>query len=283
MKLFSTSSTRHLASNIALSPGLCTIKQFSDGEIYVRIDEDVQGQTVWVLAGTQPPAENILELFFLCDALSRAGAHINALITYFAYARQVIAAPREASSTAVISTAIKNLNLEGLYIIHPHSVLLHDFLQFTAIRNTDFFCELAADYDTIAAPDKGAHVLAQEIAEMSNKNLILLTKTRPEQEEVKIVSIDGQVTDKKILIVDDIISTGHTITCSAQALKKLGAKAVAAAVTHGIFSLDSYQLIEESPLEQVFVTNTIAQKEHCKITVVDISQFIQKIMLTSNA
>ena len=93
MILFSTRSTRHLASNIALRPGVCTIKQFSDGELFVRIDEDVQGQHVWVLAGTQSPAEHLLELFFLCDALVRAGAHINLFITYFAYARQIVQSP----------------------------------------------------------------------------------------------------------------------------------------------------------------------------------------------
>ena len=89
MILFSTRSAQHLASKIALNHGSCTIKQFSDGEIFVRVDEDIQDKHVWVLASTQAPAENLLELFFLCDALKRAGAHMSVLITYFAYARQV--------------------------------------------------------------------------------------------------------------------------------------------------------------------------------------------------
>ena len=273
------STTRHLASNIALKPGRCTVKQFSDGELFVRIDEDVQGKDVWLLVGTHAPAEHLLEFFFLCDALQRAGAHVNVFISYFAYARQVVAAPGEAHSAQVISTIIKNFALPTLYIMHPHSSLLHDFLAFTAVRDIDFFCKQAEAYDAIASPDKGAFALAQEVAQICGKDLILLTKMRPEKEEVRIVSIEGQAAGKKVLLVDDIISTGRTITESARALKKLGASSIAAAATHGVFSPGSFQLLEQGPLEKIFVTNTIAQNSHGKITVVDISQFIQKIML----
>ena len=104
---------------------------------------------------------------------------------------------------------------------------------------------------------------------------------RPDQEKVEIVSIDGQVARKKVLLVDDIISTGRTMTQCAQALKKLGATSVAAAATHGVFSPGCYQLLGQSPLDRIFTTNTIARGSHEKITVVDISQFIQKIMQTS--
>lgn len=282
MKLFSTSSVHHLATNIELQQGLCTIKEFSDGEIFVRIDQDVQDSVVWVLAATQAPAAHLLELFFLCNALQRAGAKINLFITYFAYARQVVAAPGEACPPQVISDIIQTFDIKRLFITHPHSFLLHEFLTFTAVQNIDFFCRQAEPYDAIAAPDKGAFVLAEEIARICKKDLVVVNKMRPAQEQAKIVSIDGQVAHKKILLVDDIISTGRTITESAYALKKLGATSVAAAVTHGIFSSGSYQLIEQSPLEMVYVTNTVAQRPHAKITIVDISKFIQQIMQHPN-
>lgn len=281
MILFSTSSTRHLAFHSALRLGLCTIKQFNDGELFVRIDEDVQGQQVWVLAATQAPAENLIELFFLLDALERAGAHINLCITYFGYARQVIAAPGEACSARIITDFLKNFTILQTYIIHPHTMLLHDYLSFTAIRDIDFFCKQAQVYDAIAAPDKGAIALATEVAATCNKELIILNKVRPHHDKVEIEVVDGSVAGKKVLLVDDIISTGNTLAQAAMALKKREAIAVAAAATHGIFSSDSYQILEESVLEKIVVTNTVAHNAQGKISIFDIGPFIQKIMLTS--
>jgi ribose-phosphate pyrophosphokinase len=278
MILFSTSTSRHLAQRIALDHGASTIKHFGDGELFVRIDQDVRGKKVWVLASTQAPADNLLELFFLLDALQGAGAEISVFITYFAYARQVIAAPGEAHSARLVSTIIKEFSCARIYIMHPHSILLHDFLPFTAVRDTDFFCTQAESYDAIAAPDKGAFAFAREIASACSKDLILLTKTRPEHEQVEIVSVDGPALGKKVLLIDDIISTGRTLVGAAHALKNLGAISVAAAATHGVFSPGSHEFLEQSPLEKIFVTNTIAQQSQGKITVVDISPTIQEIM-----
>ena len=173
MILFATSSTRHLASNIAIRSGAYTIKQFSDGELFIRIDEDVQDKDVWVLAATQAPAEHLLELFFLLDALQRAGAHINLCIAYFAYARQVVAAPGEVCAAQVISAMLKNFIIAKIYIIHPHSILLHDYLSFIAVQDVDFFYKQAEGYDAIAAPDKGAYTFAREIAEHCSKELYM--------------------------------------------------------------------------------------------------------------
>jgi len=279
MILFANRAAQHLAKKIDLPQGACTIKQFSDGELYVRIDQDVEEQDVWILASTPTPAENLLELFFLCDALSRAGAHINLFITYFAYARQTITAPGEACAAHVITKTLQNVPLKSTYIMHPHCSLLHNFLPCTTVHDINFFCNLAAAYDTIAAPDKGAVAFAETIAKASNKELILLTKVRPTQEKVKIVTVDGNVTNKKVLLVDDIISTGRTIVQCAHALKELGAASVAAAASHGVFSPGSQELLEQSPLEHIFVTNTIPQESRGTITVVDTSHYIQNIML----
>jgi ribose-phosphate pyrophosphokinase len=279
MILFANRAAQHLAQKIGIPQGAYTIKQFSDGELYVRIDQDVEKQDVWVLASTPAPAENILELFFLCDALSRAGAHINLFVTYFAYARQTITAPGEACAAHVITKSLQNFPLKSLYIMHPHCSLLHNFLRFTTVHDINFFCNVATAYDTIAAPDEGAAAFAETIAKASNKELILLKKVRPAQEKVKIVAIDGNVTHKKILLVDDIISTGRTIAGCAHALKDLGAASVAAAASHGVFSRGSQELLEQSPLEHVFVTNTIPQESRGIITVVDTSSCIQDSIL----
>jgi ribose-phosphate pyrophosphokinase len=107
----------------------------------------------------------------------------------------------------------------------------------------------------------------------------LLSKTRPEKEQVAITAVNGDVAHKKILLVDDIISTGRTLAECSHALAKLGATSVSAAATHGVFSPGSYELLEQSPLEKITVTNTIAEHKRGKIAIVDTSPFIQKIIL----
>ena len=281
MKLFSTRATHHLASTIKLEKGSCTIKQFSDGELFVRIDEDVKNQHVWVLAGTQPPAENLLELFFLCNALLTVGAHLHVCVTYLSYVRQIIAAPGEACTTDVIAEFIKDFSIERLLIVHPHSAALQNLLTFTPVYDTDFFCNHAQYFDAVAAPDKGAATFAYEIAQQCNKELILLSKTRPSKEQVEITAVQGDAAGKRILLIDDIISTGRTLHECAHALKKLGATTLAAAATHGVFSPGCYELLEQSPLTNIFVTNTIAQQPRGKITVCDIGHYLEKIMLNN--
>lgn len=278
MLIFSTKSARRIAEHIAMQHGATTIKFFSDGELFVRVDEDVRGKRVWVIASTQAPAENLLELFFLLDALEQAGARIFLFITYFAYARQVIAAPGEAHSAQIIGSFFNQFTLEKTFILHAHSRRLHDFLEYTDARDIDFFCNAAAEYDALVAPDKGAFVWASEIAQRCNKEIVVLTKTRPDHEQVKILAVDGNVKGKRLLIIDDIISTGRTLVEAAHALKNMGATHIAAAATHGVFAGNATEFLEKSILEKILVTNSLAQQARGKIQVHDISNFIVKTM-----
>lgn len=277
MIFFANHAAQHLVRS---HEGKYIIQHFKDGEIFVRIDEeDLTNKKVWIVAATQPPAENLLELFFLLDAIQRTGASINLFLTYFSYARQTIAGPGEAHSAEVICSILKDFTLTQTLIMHPHNLLLHDFIPFEAVYDLDFFCEHAKDYDTIAAPDIGALSFAQKIAQSSNKDLIMLNKIRPEHDEVKIVSIDGQAAGKKILLIDDIISTGSTLVAAAQELKKHGAISISAAATHGIFVPGSREFIEKSILQHVYVTNTIEKTSQGKIIVKDISNTLNSIMM----
>lgn len=278
MILFSTHAAQHLTNRISVKHGACTIKKCGDGEIFVQINEDVQGKDVLVLASTQAPGDNLLELFFLLDALERSGAQINLFISYFGYARQIIAAPGQALSAQVISTFLKEFTIKKLYVMHVHSTLLHELLPFIEVRDIDFFCELAKGYDAIAAPDKGALALAQDVAKKAGKELIVLTKKRHDDKTIEITSVDGQAAQKKILLVDDMISTGNTIVQAAQELKKLGAVSIAAAATHALCSHESRLFLESSILEHIFVTNTTPQASQGKIIVHDIQPFIAKII-----
>lgn len=274
MIIFTNNTTNHFKWTMKAPFGALTIKHFSDGEIFIKIEEPIKGKDVWVLVSTQAPAENMLELFFLLDALNRAEAQVNLCITYFAYARQDRAEHGEAVSAEVISRILALFPLKRIYIVQPHSARLHNFLSFQSLDMIDFFCRHAEGYDAIAAPDMGISHIARSVAESCKKELILVKKIRPQHEQVEIESIDGQIKGKKILLVDDMIATGRTIVQAAYAFKEQGALAVAAAAVHGVFALGSRQLLEQSPLEKIWITNTIFQDGSYKIAIDDISDLL---------
>lgn len=280
MIIFSNRAAAHLINKIELPKADYTIKQFSDGEVYLKINQDVRNQDIWVVACTQPPAENLLELFLLLDTLTRAGAHkINLFFPYFGYARQAKPSPGEVSSAQFICNTLKQFSLGKIYIMHAHAAsTLKSFLNFTNVIDMDYFCQVASNYDMVVASDQGGAEFAQHVSKQCNKEIVYLQKTRPSHEQVIIKSVDGNVAGKKILLVDDIIATGRTLVEAAQALKNLGAQQISAAATHGIFSDGAYERLENSPLEKVYITNTIRDSYNKIIQVYNIAPFIEEII-----
>ncbi len=183
MKVFPTRACRHLMPTLDVQEGLVEIKNFTDGELYVRLDEDVQRKWVWVLAATPAPADNLLELYFLLDALQRAGARINLFLTYFGYARQDRAEPGEALSSELIFRFLKTFAIEKTCIVYIHNPALRRFFDFNDIILLDFFLPLAQNVDYVIAPDKGAIPFATYIAQHTNKELVVCEKPRPEPEK----------------------------------------------------------------------------------------------------
>lgn len=278
--IFATRQARSIAHSLPFEQGRVLFKYFSDGELYVKVEEDVQGKHVWVIGSTASPCDNILELFLLLDALKRAGASINLLLTYFGYARQDRAAQGEALGSDIIATSLKSFNLDHVFVIHAHSQALHTFLDFQNLIPLSLFCYPAQSQDRLAAPDKGAYELACSIAKTCNLKFITVTKMRPEQERVAIVEVQDNIAGKKVLIVDDMISTGNTILQVAQTLKEMGAATIQAAATHGVFSDDARDKIENSPfIEKVYVTDSLPQQDgYSKIEVLPIAPFIEEII-----
>ncbi len=268
-----TRSAAHLAPAIQLSRAPYAVTQFSDGELHIEIEPDIARHEIWIITSTQAPAENILELFFLLDALTKAGAQkINILFTYFAYARQ-------ASSAEFICNVLKKFSLNKIIIVHAHaSQQLHAALNFTDALAMDFFCNVAQGYDIVAAPDQGAAEFAKKVAHISNKDIILLHKSRPEHDQVKIESIDGIVKNKRVLLIDDIISTGRTLDEAARALKNLGAQEIGAAATHGIFSPGAHERLTASDIKKIYVTNSLDQAHDSVEQIYNIGPLIQKII-----
>ena len=221
----------------------------------------------------------MLELFFLLDALTHAGVQtINLFCIYFAYARQTQANSNEARSAQVICNALKQFNINQTYVLHAHAVdTLHQLLDFKNIIDFEFFHAAAQEVDIIVAPDKGATDCAHEVGKKCNKEVIILEKKRPEHEKVIIESVNGNVSGKKILIVDDMISTGRTLLKAAQALKDAGAIQVSAAATHGLCDVQTYQELTNI-FDKISVTNSTAQKNIPGIEVWDIKNFIKKYL-----
>lgn len=271
MNLFFTRATEHLIPTMGGDFGAYTFKTFSDGELYVKIESAVSQQSIWVISSTVPPADNSFELYLLLDALQRAGAHTNLLLTYFGYARQDRAQKGEALSAQIMANILNLFDLKKIVVVHPHSQALHNFLEFQAFFPYDFFCSHAKSADLIVAPDKGAESLAQEIGKRVQRNVMVLEKVHPGPELSAIITIPGDVRGKSIIIVDDMITTAGTIAQASHALHKQGARSITVAATHGIFSHNAPDILEQSPIERVFVTNTIAQHlKHPKVTVVDL-------------
>ena len=282
--MYYTRSTEHFAHHIALPQAPRTIKTFSDGELYVKIEQEIQStEDIWILTSTEPPATNLLELFFLLDALTNRGAErIHLFFSYFGYARQSIAQPGEAHSTELISKILKTFPIYKTYILHAHAAAkLAESLPFTNVIDNKFFCSIAKNYDVIAAPDAGAAPFATAIATTCHKEVAFLQKMRPEHDQVRIESVDGAVSGKRVLLVDDIISTGHTLIQAAHALTKLGATEIAAAATHGIFAPGSLERLAESPLTTIYVTNAPQRNPTKKIHIYDVSSFIESTILAS--
>ncbi len=275
--LFYTHSARHLARRIGLRPGKFIIKKFSDGEIYVKIKENVKGKKVWVLASTNPPGDNLLELLFLLDALKREKAEINLLLPYFGYARQDQRREGESLSAEVVCRLLKPV--KEIKVVQMHGTRLKKFLDYTDLIPFKWYYPIIKKYEVVVAPDKGVLNLIKETSKKAGIPFAAMKKVRPAPEKARITKIEGEVKNKKALILDDMISTGGTIVAASKALKQYGAKSISVLATHGIFSVGAIEKIEKSPIQKIYVTNSLPQKTGSKkIKVIDLSGFLREIV-----
>ena len=277
MILFYTNSAKHLANNIKVRKGKCTLSRFSDGEIYVKVNEKVRNKKVWVLGSTIPPADNLVELTFLLDALKRAGAKSNLLIPYFGYARQDQSKPGECLSAQVICDWLKRTTVSKTLVIDMHSPRLKKFLRYENIIPFELFLPYVKKAEVIVAPDVGALRSAKNISKASHLPIACMEKVRS-AEKVKIVRMEGNVKGKNVVIVDDMITTGGTIVAASKQLKQQGAGTITVVATHGLFTAGAAKRIQQSPIKQVIVTNTLPQTPHPKVKVVNIAGFIADML-----
>lgn len=293
LKIFSGNSNPDLAKKVAEAAGVelgyCQISSFADGEIQVEIHESVRGQDVFVIQSTCPPVnQNYMELFIILDALKRASAaQVTAVIPYYGYARQDRkVAPRAPISAKCMADLITKAGADRVVAVDLHAAQIQGFFNVPvdhlfaiptlarAWRETEGY---GPEY-VVVSPDAGGVERCRAFAKRLEASMAIIDKRRSGPNEAKALHLIGDVRDKTAIILDDMIDTAGTLTQAVDSLMKNGAKRVFAVATHPVFSGAAISRIVESPLEKVWVTDTIPLKEaaqNCgKIQVVSVASVV---------
>jgi ribose-phosphate pyrophosphokinase len=291
MLLLSGTGNRVLAEEVAAELGgsLCkaTSRRFADGEIFVRIDENVRGRDVYIIQPTNPPAENLIELLLLMDAAKRASAmRITAVIPYFGYARQDRKdQPRVAISAKLMANMISQAGADRVLAIDFHQHQLQGFFDlpvdhlyaapvFVAHYRQKTFTDLV-----VVASDVGGAKMARGFAKRLNAGLAIIDKRRTAANVAEAVNVVGDVEGRDCMIPDDMIDTGGTMAEAAHALKRLGARDIYICATHPLLSGPAVERLMQAPVKEVAVTNTIflpPEKQFEKLKVLSIAGLLAK-------
>ncbi len=267
--LLSGSANRPLAEEVAshLGQPLCrvTTRRFADGELFVKIDENVRGRDVYIIQPTNPPAENLMELLLLMDAARRASAaRVTPVMPYFGYARQDRKdQPRVAISAKLIANMISVAGADRVLAMDFHQHQMQGFFDlpvdhlYAAPVFTNYFRQLGLKDPVVVAPDVGSAKMARGFAKRLNASLAIIDKRRPSANVAEVANVVGQVDGRDCLIPDDMIDTGGTMTEAIHALKRLGANNVYCCATHALLSGPAVERLQASPVAEVVVTNTI--------------------------
>ena len=272
------------AESVALTLGIplakVRIKNFSDGEIWVKYDENIRGEDLFIIQSTMTPSDNLFELLMLIDAAVRASAkRITAVIPYFGYARQDRKdQPRVAITSKLVANLIATAGADRVITMDLHAPQLQGFFDIPVdhlyASNTfvKYFKDEKIKQMIVASPDVGGTKMARSYARRFNSDLIVIDKRRPAPNVAEVMNIIGDPSGKNVIIIDDLIDTAGTFTNAAAALKKAGAKSIYGACTHAVLSGDAIKRIEDSPLECLVVADTIPAQNHSpKIKVMSVA------------
>jgi len=269
MLLMAGTANRPLAEEIAeqLNQPLCrvTIRRFADGEIFVKIDENVRGQDVFIIQPTNPPADNLLELLILIDAAKRASAaRVTAVVPYYGYGRQDRKdQPRVAISAKLVANLIVTAGAERVLGLDFHQHQLQGFFDipvdhlYAAPVLVQHYRQKTLYKPVIVAPDVGGAKIARGFAKRLDASLAIIDKRRPSANIAEVVNVVGDVDDRDCLLVDDLIDTAGTMAEGVLALKRLGARDVYCCATHALLSGPAVDRLSASGVTEVAVTNTI--------------------------
>jgi len=295
-KIATGRSNPHLAEKVAKSLGLelaeTSVKNFSDGEIWVKYEENVRGVDLFIIQSTHAPSENLMELLILIDAAKRASAkRVTAVIPYYGYARQDRKdQPRVSVTAKLVANLLTRAGADRIIAVDLHSSQIQGFFDVPLDHLHSSSVLLAAlkkmnlSDITFASPDVGGIKTARSYAKKLNSDLILVDKRRPAHNVAEITHIIGDIKDKNIILVDDMIDTGSTFLKCADALKERGAKDIIGICVHPIFSGAAQELFAKSEsVSKLFVTDTIPlQFESNKIEVVSVADLLGEAIIRTH-
>lgn len=242
-----------------------TVRNFADGEIFVRIDRNARGRDVFIIQPTTAPADSLMELLLLIDAACRASAaRVSAVMPYYGYARQDRKdQPRVAIGAKLVANLIAAAGADRLVGIDFHQHQIQGFFDipvdhlYAAPVITGYFREKDLENMVVVAPDVGSAKMARGFSRRLDATFAIIDKRRPAPNVAEVTHVVGDVEGKNCLVTDDMIDTGGTMASAIHALKERGAKRVFAAATHALLNGDAVQKLCASPVEEVVVTNTI--------------------------
>ena len=280
IKIFTANSNPKVAAEIAACLGLpvgkSEVKTFSDGEIAVSIQESVRGSDVFVVQSTCTPVnDNLMELLIMIDAFKRASAgRVTAVIPYFGYARQDRKAKaRDPISAKLVADLITAAGADRVLTMDLHAAQIQGFFDIPVdhllgvpIMIPHFIEKIGGEQSsyTVVSPDLGSVTRARKFAERCDVPLAIIDKRRPKANVCEVMNIIGDVRDRKVIIVDDMIDTAGTLCNAANALVEIGgAKEVIACATHGVLSGPALERIEKSALKEVVILDTIPLPKDC--------------------
>lgn len=278
LKIFCGNANRELAEEITeylgVPLGEAKVKRFQDGEIAIEINESVRGADVFVLQPTCAPTnDNIMELLIMIDALKRASARrITPVIPYYGYARQERKSrARDPITAKLMANLITTAGADRVVTMDLHAPAIQGFFDIPVDHLpgvpilAEYFRNKGLEDVVVVSPDLGGVQRSRNLAERIGASLAIIDKRRPEPNVSQIMNVIGDIQDKTVIMIDDIIDTAGTITQGAQALVDRGAREVYACCTHPVLSGPALERLEKSVIKEIIVTNTIPLNPEHKI------------------
>jgi ribose-phosphate pyrophosphokinase len=297
LKIFALNSNRPLAEKIAKAVGVelgkSLVKQFSDGEIQINIEESIRGAHVYVIQSTSAPVnDHLMELLIMIDALKRASAAtINVVMPYFGYARQDRKArSREPITSKLVANMLTIAGASRLITLDLHAAQIQGFFDIPVdhlmgaplIANYFLAHNLSGDDVVVVSPDHGGVTRARKLAEILKTPIAIIDKRRPCANVAEVMNIIGNVAGKKCVLIDDMIDTAGTITLAADALQQAGAVEIYASCTHPVLSGPALKRIEKSAITKMVVTDSIylpSEREIAKIEEISVGELIGEALV----
>lgn len=290
-KILSGSANRALAEEIGRHIGidLCktTCSRFADGEIFVRIDENIRGNDVFIIQPTNPPADNLMEMLLMIDAARRASAaRITVVMPYYGYSRQDRKdQPRVAIGAKLVANMIESAGADRVLGVDFHQHQLQGFFDvpvdhlYAAPVFTAHYRKKQLHDLVVVAPDVGSAKMARGFAKRLDATFAIIDKRRPKANVAEVLNVVGDVEGRDCLLADDMIDTAGTMCEAARALKNLGARDVYVCATHALLSGPAVERLSAAPITEVAVTDTIAstpERQFPTLKILSVGELISK-------